>query len=69
MSSAKRRTAFAIGAALLSSMLVSCATSGGGMSEKTSAGIPMGKTSPHPVQPLADKPRKIDLYDELSRVK
>ena len=27
------------------------------MSEKTSAGIPMGKTSPHPVQPLADKPR------------
>ena len=36
-----------------------CSTMGGdgGMSEKSSAGIPLGKTGPHNVQPLADKPR------------
>jgi cytochrome c len=38
-------------------MAVGCSTMGGGMSEKTSTGIPMGKTAPHNVQPLADKPR------------
>ena len=39
-------------------MAVGCSTmGGGGMSEKTSTGIPMGKTAPHNVQPLADKPR------------
>lgn len=28
-----------------------------GMQSKSSTGIPLGATSPHPVQPLADKPR------------
>ena len=31
--------------------------SGGGMAAKSADGIPLGTTSPHPVQPLADKPR------------
>jgi len=55
MSSAKRSFALLAGAFALAS----CANlgGGGGMSQKTSAGIPLGKSSPHPVQPLADKPR------------
>ena len=32
-------------------------TGGGGMGGKTAEGIPLGATGPHPVQPLADKPR------------
>ena len=43
-----------------SAVVVGCSTmggSGGGMTEKSSAGIPLGKTAPHNVQPLADKPR------------
>jgi cytochrome c len=35
--------------------IAGCASTGGG--GKTSAGIPMGSTGPHPVQPLPDKPR------------
>jgi cytochrome c len=31
--------------------------SGGGMAAKSADGIPLGTTSPHPVQPLSDKPR------------
>ena len=39
-------------------VVAGCAsTGGGGMSVKTSTGIPMGSTGPHPVQPLPDKPR------------
>ena len=55
MSSAKPSLALIAGAFALAS----CANlgGGGGMTEKSSAGIPLGKTSPHPVQPLADKPR------------
>lgn len=42
-----------------SAVVVGCSTmggSGGGMTEKSSAGIPLGKSAPHNVQPLADKP-------------
>jgi cytochrome c len=55
MSSGKRSLALLAGALALAS----CANVGGGgaMSEKSSAGIPLGKSGPHPVQPLADKPR------------
>jgi S-disulfanyl-L-cysteine oxidoreductase SoxD len=35
--------------------IAGCASTGGG--GKTSIGIPMGSTGPHPVQPLPDKPR------------
>lgn len=37
-------------------VVVGCASTGS-MSVKTSSGIPMGSTGPHPVQPLPDKPR------------
>jgi S-disulfanyl-L-cysteine oxidoreductase SoxD len=60
MSSARLKSAIAIAAALGSSLLVvSCANLGGGgaMSAKSSAGIPLGASGPHPVQPLPDKPR------------
>ena len=55
MSSAKHRLGLLAGALALAS----CANlgGGGGMSEKSSVGIPLGKTGAHPVQPLADKPR------------
>lgn len=41
-----------------SAVVVGCSTMGGGgpMGEKSSVGIPLGKTAPHNVQPLADKP-------------
>src|SRR5205814_8784814 len=48
----------AIGVAALAA--VACAQmgiGGGGMAAKSADGIPLGATSPHPVQPLADKPR------------
>src|SRR3954470_1474367 len=32
-------------------------TGSGGMAAKSADGIPLGTTGPHPVQPLADKPR------------
>src|SRR5262245_41199365 len=41
-------------------MVVGCSSMGGssgGMQEKSSTGIPLGKTGPHNVQPLPDKPR------------
>ncbi len=58
MSSAKHRF-FVCGIAIAGSLtVVSCATPGtGGMQAKTSAGIPMGSSGPHAVQPLPDKPR------------
>ena len=34
-----------------------CASTGGGGGGKTAEGIPLGATGPHPVQPLADRPR------------
>ena len=34
-----------------------CASTGGGGGGKTVEGIPLGATGPHPVQPLADRPR------------
>jgi cytochrome c len=34
-----------------------CAQMGGGMAAKSSTGIPLGASGPHPVQPLPDKPR------------
>jgi S-disulfanyl-L-cysteine oxidoreductase SoxD len=59
MSSARlKQVGLGLGAALA---LAACANlgggSGGGMAAKSSTGIPLGTTSPHPVQPLADKPR------------
>lgn len=60
MSSARLRSAIATTIALGSSLFVlSCANlgGGGGMAAKTAAGIPLGTSGPHPVQPLADKPR------------
>jgi len=54
MSSAKLKV---LGAAAAAAVVLGCASSGGGMHTKSSAGIPLGVTSPHNVQPLADKPR------------
>ena len=57
MSSARLKQLCAvIGCAAL---LAACANMGGGSSApaKTSNGVWMGSSSPHPVQPLADKPR------------
>ena len=34
-----------------------CAGTGGGMAAKSSTGIPLGASGPHPVQPLPDRPR------------
>ena len=46
------------GAALGALALLGCAgTGGGGMAAKTAEGIPLGASGPHPVQPLADRPR------------
>ena len=53
MSSAKHSLALIAGAFALAS----CANLGGGTSEKSSTGIPLGKSAAHPVQPLSDKPR------------
>jgi mono/diheme cytochrome c family protein len=60
MSSGKRRSSIAAGVAVASSVFVlSCANlgGGGGMAAKSADGIPLGASGPHPVQPLADKPR------------
>jgi mono/diheme cytochrome c family protein len=55
MSSAKPKV-FAVIAA--SALVAACAGTGGSSAPaKTSNGIWMGTTAPHPVQPLADKPR------------
>jgi len=57
MSSAKLSCAIAVTALAV----VACAQmgigSGGGMAVKSADGIPLGASGPHPVQPLADKPR------------
>src|SRR5918912_3443738 len=60
MQSAKLRVACAIAAAALA--MAGCAQmrtagGGGGMAAKSADGIPLGASGPHPVQPLADKPR------------
>lgn len=59
MSSARRRSGFAISAIAGCLFLLSCANpgGGGGMQAKSSTGIPLGAAGPHPVQPLTDKPR------------
>lgn len=59
MSSARRRSGFAITGAIAGSLvLLSCANlGGGGMAAKSADGIPLGKSAPHPVQPLPDRPR------------
>ena len=55
MSSARYRAlAVAVGGAVA---LLSCATTPPGANVKTSTGINLGATGPHPVQPLPDKPR------------
>jgi len=58
MSSARLKVLSLVGASVVLVVLAACAGSGGGgMSAKSSTGIPLGATGPHPVQPLADKPR------------
>jgi len=55
MSSARPKVLAAIAA---SALVAACAGTGGSTAPaKTSNGIWMGTTAPHPVQPLADKPR------------
>ena len=48
-----------LSALVAGAVVFGCATSGGDgpMQAKSSAGIPLGKTAPHAVQPLPDKPR------------
>jgi cytochrome c len=55
MRSAKLR----LGAAVIggAAAIWGCANIGGGMAAKSSDGIPLGASGPHPVQPLPDKPR------------
>jgi cytochrome c553 len=56
MRSARHKSIIATWAALLA--VLPCASLGGdGMAAKSSTGIPLGASGPHPVQPLADKPR------------
>ena len=56
MSSARLRAGFAVVAGALT--VISCANLGGSSAPaKSSTGIWMGSSGPHPVQPLADKPR------------
>jgi hypothetical protein len=37
---------------------------GDGMATKTAEGIPLGRSAPHPVQPLPDRPRFGQLVSE-----
>ena len=60
MSSARLKSVFQAGTILAGVVaVVSCASVDGGSSapSKSSTGIWMGSSGPHPVQPLADKPR------------
>jgi hypothetical protein len=60
MSSARLRSTVAVIGALAGSLFIlSCANlgGGGGMAAKSADGIALGASGPHPVQPLADKPR------------
>jgi cytochrome c len=52
MSSAKPKVLLA---GIVAASVWGCANLGG--AQKSSTGIPLGATGPHPVQPLADKPR------------
>jgi cytochrome c553 len=57
MSSARLKGIFA--GLVAASSVFACANlgGGGGMAAKSADGIPLGASGPHPVQPLADKPR------------
>ena len=58
MSSARlRRLLGLVGSGLVLGACAGLTGTDSGMAAKSSAGIPLGKTAPHPVQPLADKPR------------
>lgn len=58
MSSARlKRTALAATLALGLGACAGMMGGSGGMTARTAEGIPLGKTAPHPVQPLADRPR------------
>jgi len=56
MSSARLKVLWLVGVSIA---LAACAgiDGSGGMTTKSSTGIPLGATAPHPVQPLAEKPR------------
>ena len=63
MQSAKLKLLIALTAAALAAW--GCANmGGGGMSAKSSTGIPLGSSGPHAVQPLPDKPRFGQLVSE-----
>ena len=57
MSSAKLSCAIAAAALALWGCAQTGMKSGAGMAAKSADGIPLGASGPHPVQPLADKPR------------
>lgn len=57
MSSAKLSLLCLIGSASLIGACAGLTGSSPGMAAKSSTGIPLGKSEPHPVQPLPDKPR------------
>jgi cytochrome c len=57
MSSAKPKVFSVVGIALLAACAGTGGSSSGGMTAKSSTGIPLGKSEPHAVQPLPDKPR------------
>jgi len=55
MSSARLKQIAVLGAAAL--VVWGCASTGGGMADKSATGIPLGTSGPHAVQPLPDRPR------------
>ena len=57
MSSAKLKLLVAAVAATLAVWGCANMGGGGGMAAKSATGIPLGSSSPHPVQPLPDRPR------------
>lgn len=58
MSSAKlKRLLGLMGSGLVLGACAGLTGTDDGMAAKSSTGIPLGKSAPHPVQPLADKPR------------
>ena len=58
MSSARLKQVLCLlGGGLLVGACAGLTGSDPGMAAKSSTGIPLGKSAPHPVQPLADKPR------------
>jgi S-disulfanyl-L-cysteine oxidoreductase SoxD len=57
MSSAKRNLAIGTAVALVLGACATMVDSGPGPGARTAEGIPLGKTAPHPVQPVKDRPR------------